>query len=131
VGFSGGDRPVLVLSEAGRRVMRGELPARVVLPAEASPEPAPGRAARRTPRSAPDEPLDAAAGARFEALRHWRLRTARAEGVPAYVVASDRSLRDLAARRPGDRAALLECHGIGPAKAARYGDAILGVLADG
>jgi len=131
VGFTGGDRPVLLLTEAGRRVMRGELPARVVLPAEASPEPAPApaRTARRAPGTAPAEALDAEALGRFEALRQWRLTAARAEGVPAYVVASDRSLREVAARRPADRAALLECHGIGPAKAARYGDAILEVIA--
>jgi len=43
-------------------------------------------------------------------------------------VASDRSLRDIAARRPATREDLLLCHGIGPAKAARHGEAILEVL---
>jgi len=131
VGFSGGDRPVLVLTDAGRGVMRGELPARVELPAEPTSAPRPRRGAGRSARgaAAEDLSLDAAADARFEVLRHWRLATAREEGVPAYVVASDRSLRDLAARRPGDRESLLACHGIGPAKAERYGEAILELLA--
>jgi ATP-dependent DNA helicase RecQ len=129
VGFAGGDRPVLVLTESGRRVMRGELPARVVLPVEPAAGPPAARRARRAGAAEFAGELDAAALARFEALRRWRLAAARAEGVPAYVVASDRSLRDLAARRPADRAALLECHGIGPAKAARYGDALLELLA--
>ncbi|HKJ25938.1 MAG TPA: HRDC domain-containing protein, partial [Myxococcota bacterium] len=134
VSFTGGDRPVLVLTEPGRAVMRGELPARVVLPAEAAPEPAgAGRPARRkggkAAALAEEAPLDAGGEARFEALRRWRLGAAREEGVPAYVVASDRSLRDVAARQPANRDDLLQCHGIGPAKAERYGDSLLEVLA--
>jgi len=133
VSFTGGDRPMLLLTEAGRSVMRGELPARVVLPAEAAPAAAGGsrparRGGRRSEPAAEEPALDGEAEARFEALRRWRLGAAREPGVPAYVVATDRSLRDGAARRPGDREALLTCHGIGPAKAARHGDAILAVL---
>jgi len=143
VSFTGGDRPVLVLTESGRAVMRGELPARVELPSgelsardglpadSRSAPPAATRPARRKAgrTSADEAPLDAAAEARFEALRQWRLGAARGEGVPAYVVASDRSLRDLAARRPATRDDLLLCHGIGPAKVERWGDALLAVLA--
>jgi ATP-dependent DNA helicase RecQ len=133
VGFSGGDRPVLRLTEPGREVMAGERPARVVLP----PERAPGGAragatparGRRASASAPDAPLDAAGEALFEALRRWRMEAARSESVPAYVVAADRTLRDVAARRPATRDALLDCHGIGPTKAERYGEAILAVVA--
>jgi ATP-dependent DNA helicase RecQ len=44
------------------------------------------------------------------------------------VVASDRTLRDVALLRPRNRAELLLCHGIGPAKADRYGAAIVAVL---
>jgi ATP-dependent DNA helicase RecQ len=112
--------------------MRGEHPARVMLPGEPVPAGS-GRSGRRRGRTgapaADEAPLDAAGEARFEALRRWRLGVAREESVPAYVVASDRSLRDVAARRPGDRAELLLCHGIGPAKAERYGEAMLEVLA--
>ena len=50
------------------------------------------------------------------------------EGVPPYVVASDRALRDVARLRPTNFDALQMANGIGPAKAARYGDGLLGVV---
>jgi ATP-dependent DNA helicase RecQ len=64
----------------------------------------------------------------FEALRARRLELARAEGMPPYVVASDRTLRELAEVRPRSIAQLQEIYGIGPAKAARYGEELLAVL---
>ncbi|MDJ0866806.1 MAG: ATP-dependent DNA helicase RecQ [Myxococcota bacterium] len=135
VDFEGGDRPVAVLTEAGAAVMRGERPARLLLPPERA---APARAsaprsgrragAAATASAAEDEALDGDALALFEALRHYRLERARAEGVPPYVVASDRTLRDLARRRPRTPAELEEVHGIGPAKARRYGPGLLDVV---
>ena len=71
------------------------------------------------------------AEARFERLRAKRLELARAEGVPPYRIASDRALRELALLRPQTREGLEEAHGIGPAKAERYGAALLDVLAQG
>ena len=65
----------------------------------------------------------------FEALREWRRAESLAGSVPAFVVASDRALRDIVALRPRTRDDLLSCYGIGPQKAARYGDAILEVIA--
>ncbi len=55
---------------------------------------------------------------------------ATAAGVPPYVVASDRTLRDLATLRPLDHSELLLVHGIGPAKAEKYGADWLAVLAE-
>lgn len=129
--FSGGDRPVLRLTESGGAVMRGELPPRIMLPRSAGPRPSGKAGSRRKSRATAGEELalDAAGEARFEALRHWRLDMARADAVPAYVVASDRTLRDVAARAPRDEEELLSCHGIGPAKAERYGAAILELMA--
>jgi ATP-dependent DNA helicase RecQ len=67
--------------------------------------------------------------ARFEALRAHRLEAARDAGVPPYVIASDRTLRDLARRNPATLAELPEVHGIGPGKVERFGQAWLDVLA--
>jgi len=136
VSFAGDPRPVVVLTDAGAAVMRGEAPARVVLPGErtrrsgagASPGrrgSAPGGA--RGAASSPAE-LDARGRALFEALRRWRLATARRDGVPPYVVASDRALRDVALLQPRSHDELLLCHGIGPAKAGQHGDALLEVV---
>jgi ATP-dependent DNA helicase RecQ len=64
----------------------------------------------------------------FSALRAWRAERAREQGVPAYVIMHDRSLHDLAARRPASRDELLGVPGIGQAKANRYGDELLKIL---
>jgi len=54
----------------------------------------------------------------------------RSEGVPAYVVASDQTLRDVARLVPRALAQLEQAHGIGPAKATRYGAELLAALRD-
>jgi len=144
VELTGRDRPTAALTLRGTRVMQGAEPGRVLLPEDA---PTPSRrrprapaGARPTPGSAspaaasagdPTNPGDdPAARARFEALRAWRLARARSDGVPPYVVASDRTLRELAAHAPRSRDALLEVHGIGPARVERYGGELLEVLRD-
>jgi len=133
VDFHGGDRPVVVLTEEGSQVMRGERPARLLLPAarSAADRIATGGRVRRV-ASAPADPsidLDAEGVRIFEALRRHRLELARAEDVPPYVVASDRALRDIASLRPRSLAELTLAHGIGPAKAEKYGIGFLQVVA--
>jgi ATP-dependent DNA helicase RecQ len=129
VDFSGGDRPVAVLTEEGVAVMRGDRTARLLLPPRDLP-----RAAspwRTKARAAPEvEALDAAGRELFEALRRHRLEVSRGEGVPPYVVATDRALREIAAMRPTNALELQEAHGIGPAKIERYGEGLLGVVRD-
>jgi DNA helicase-2/ATP-dependent DNA helicase PcrA len=63
-------------------------------------------------------------------LRAWRLETSRANGVPAYVVFTDRSLEEIAARKPVTLADLSVVHGIGPAKLEQYGEDIIELVAD-
>ena len=53
---------------------------------------------------------------------------ARKEKVPPYVIGSDRTLREIAAMRPKNESDLTLAHGIGPAKVAKYGEAILRVI---
>jgi hypothetical protein len=74
--------------------------------------------------------LDPRARDLFEALRAHRLEVARTEGVPPYVVASDRTLREIATLRPHDEHALQAVHGIGPSKAERYGPGLIAVVRD-
>jgi ATP-dependent DNA helicase RecQ len=62
-------------------------------------------------------------------LKAWRTEQARSQGVPPYVVFHDRTLLELASRRPTRRAELSEVGGIGTAKLERYGDGLLEVLA--
>jgi DNA helicase II / ATP-dependent DNA helicase PcrA len=65
-----------------------------------------------------------------QALREWRLARARADEVPAFVVFSDRTLAELAARTPRTLAELAAVPGIGPAKLERYGPELLARLAE-
>ncbi len=82
------------------------------------------RAARqRTRRSPlPERP-------EVEAVRAWRLATARAADVPAFVVFTDATLEALVEQRPTTREQLLAVPGIGPVKADRYGEDLLDLLA--
>ena len=88
------------------------------------------RKARKSRPKAISAELDAGAAddAVIEALRAWRLGTARSQGVPAFVVLSDKTLLQLAAAMPGTREELLAVHGIGPGKADKYGDELLAEL---
>ena len=62
-------------------------------------------------------------------LKAWRTEQARSQGVPPYVVFHDRTLLELASRRPASLAELGSVGGIGAAKLERYGTALLEVLA--
>ena len=142
VDFTPGDKPVVLLTGSGRAVMKGERPARLVLPREHEAEAAPrsprgaagalasrGSSSGASRAAAEPDVLPAEAASLFEELRLLRSQIARAENVPAYVVASDRTLRDIALMRPRGLEMLKLAHGIGPAKAERYGARILEVVA--
>ncbi|MFZ9850365.1 MAG: HRDC domain-containing protein [Vulcanococcus sp.] len=64
----------------------------------------------------------------LSALKGWRREQARQQGVPPYVVFHDRTLVELAARRPADLEGLSSVGGIGAAKLERYGEGLLAVL---
>jgi superfamily II DNA helicase RecQ len=74
-------------------------------------------------------PLDSAGEQVFEALRAWRLERARKDGLSPYIVAYDRSLRQVARERPSSLEQLQTIQGFGPAKAIKYGPELLEVLA--
>ncbi len=129
VDFVGGDRPVVVLTEEGAAVMRGEAPANLLLPVgiRTLPKTAPVTVDRRA-RSGGEAPLDEASEALFNALRQHRLEVSQRLGTPPYVVASDRTLREIARLRPESAEALRLIHGIGPTKAKRFGDGLLQIV---
>ena len=70
----------------------------------------------------PDSPV-------FTALREWRLKRSKADGVPAYVVFHDRTLAEIADRAPATLAELAVISGVGPTKLDRYGSEVLAALA--
>jgi ATP-dependent DNA helicase RecQ len=109
----------LVATEAARPVLRGE--EAVMLRQDTSVPASPRRAASASAPVASGDPL-------FEALRAWRRGVAQGQGVPAYVVADDRTLGGIAAARPGSIEALLEVPGMGRSRVERYGEDILRVV---
>jgi ATP-dependent DNA helicase RecQ len=64
----------------------------------------------------------------LSALKALRRTLAQADGVPAFVVFSDRTLIGMAAMRPTTLEALADVHGVGAKKLDTYGDAFLRVL---
>jgi ATP-dependent DNA helicase RecQ len=88
------------------------------------------RVGRRVP--AADSSMDiepsTAQPALVAALRELRTSLARAAKVPAYVIFPDRTLVEMAVRRPGSLDALSGVRGVGPTKLERYGAQILAVI---
>ncbi len=119
-----GDYGTLVLTGASAAVLRGER--QVLLRQE--PERAP-RAARPARRAVPADLPGEAAGL-FERLRAWRGATAKEQGVPAYVIFHDSTLREIAATRPSSLAGLGAVSGVGENKLAKYGQQVLDTIAD-
>ncbi|CCH33969.1 DNA helicase RecQ [Actinosynnema sp. NPDC047251] len=73
--------------------------------------------------------LPAEAAPVFERLRAWRAAQAKEQGVPAYVIFHDATLRQIAATAPGTLAELGTVNGVGENKLAKYGQQILDTLA--
>ena len=124
---------VLGLTPASWRVLRGE--ERVVLARLRADPVGVGRdrsraRSRRGPANATDPAPSAAEHQRFEALRSLRKRLADEQGVPAYVVFSDATLWEMAARQPRDREEMLGIGGVGERKLERYGETFLSVLTE-
>jgi DNA helicase-2/ATP-dependent DNA helicase PcrA len=65
----------------------------------------------------------------FERLRAWRLEIARAEALPAFTVFTDATLVAIAESMPRSPEELLRVSGVGESKRAKYGDAVLEILA--
>jgi ATP-dependent DNA helicase RecQ len=115
------------LTEKGEAILVGREPIRLR-------EPEIGGAARRgrgrrEDRAARSAGLDERASAVFEALRALRLSLAREEGVAAFIIFPDRTLVEMAERRPASLAELRSIQGVGERKLATYGPAFLEVIA--
>jgi ATP-dependent DNA helicase RecQ len=89
----------------------------------------PERASRSARKAVASADLPESALPLFEALRAWRAETSREQGVPAYIVFGDATLRAVAAERPTALAALDGITGIGAKKLEAYGEQLLAVVA--
>ena len=86
---------------------------------------------RRRPIRIPDPRLDLDVTERetFDALRTWRAARARLEGIPPYLIATNKQLAKMITLKATSRTVLSSIEGIGEAKAARYDEEILQLLA--
>ena len=114
-------RRLYLTTEGGEAVRTGsvDIPWRVAPAASANGSRA-ERAAAAIPEDADPELLDA--------LKAWRREAASAESVPSYCVLADKALGAIAAQKPSNEFDLLSVPGIGPAKAAKYGDDVLAIV---
>ena len=118
--LSGGPYPVLELGERAAEIGEDGGPLTMRMLREDRPVPA---------RKAVQAELDGPAAELFQRLRALRARIARMQGVPAYVVFTDKTLREMALTRPTDLRAFQAVSGVGASKAERYGRQFLAEIA--
>jgi ATP-dependent DNA helicase RecQ len=112
------ERPVLRLNDASREVLRGQRPVRLLQPRI------------KVKKTRYDEKSwESVDTGLFESLRALRRQLAEERRVPAYVLFSDATLRDMARLRPGSPDALLGIRGVGERKLADLGPRFLEVIA--
>ncbi len=121
-----GDYGTLALTEESAAVLRRE---RTVL-LRREPERTRSRAPKaRSGSAAPAADLQPEAAPVFERLRAWRASVAKEQGVPAYVVFHDATLRAIATLRPATLAELGTVTGVGENKLAKFGAQVLDAVA--
>jgi ATP-dependent DNA helicase RecQ len=117
-----GDYGCLVLTDASASVLGKQRQVMMRREPERSKRPRP---AKSTPAAA----LGSAAAGVFERLRAWRAATAKEQGVPAYVIFHDATLRQIATDLPATLGDLSRISGVGENKLAKYGQGVLDTLA--
>lgn len=108
-----GQYPVLKLTQNARPVLLGEKSFEMRIPV-------PREKAKKPDKAAGDADPEL-----FARLKKLRAALAAKASVPAYVVFTDATLRDMCAKMPTDEQELLQVSGVGERKAHRYGKAFL------
>ncbi|MFG3558757.1 DNA helicase RecQ [Micromonospora sp. NPDC047557] len=121
-----GDYGTLALTEASADVLGRR---RTVTMRREPERPASSRSSKPRGAATVVAELTPAAASVFERLRAWRAATAKEQGVPAYVIFHDATLRQIASDAPTSLAELSRVSGVGENKLAKYGEQILAVLA--
>jgi ATP-dependent DNA helicase RecQ len=115
-----GEYQVLRVTPAGRGLLRGEATPQLLRPV----------AKKKSAAVAPAESWEGVDRELFDSLRALRQEHAQRQGVPAYVVFHDATLRELARRRPATTAAFGAIRGVGECKRAAYGDSFVTHIAE-
>ena len=83
---------------------------------------------KRKKSSKDEEPVTPEVADTMEAIRAWRLDYANKHDVPAFVIFSNKTLKDLAKKSPTTEDELLGVYGLGPAKVEKFGRELLGLF---
>src|SRR6266478_1258718 len=113
------ERPVLRLNDASREVLRGTRAVQLLQPK-----------AKVKKNRLDEKSSDKVDGGLFETLRTLRRQLAEERRVPAYVLFSDATPREMARVRPGSVNALLNIRGVGERKLADLGQRFLEVISN-
>ncbi|GKV54530.1 ATP-dependent DNA helicase RecQ [Sporosarcina sp. NCCP-2222] len=105
LGVENGQFPIIYVTELGKDVLTGKI--KVFR-----------KGTVKSKQITKEDPL-------FNQLRALRMQLAQEAGVPPFVVFSDKSLRDMAAKMPTSEEEFLEVNGVGTAKMERYGEAFI------
>ncbi|MFF3940744.1 DNA helicase RecQ [Streptomyces phaeofaciens] len=127
-----GEYGTLVLTEASGAVLRRErdVPLRKEPKKPAASKASGSSSSGRGKAKAAAAELPAELLPAFEALRAWRAEQAREQGVPAYVIFHDATLREIATVWPTSVAQLGGISGVGEKKLVTYGEGVVAVLAE-
>ncbi|GAB2694399.1 DNA helicase RecQ [Microbacterium marinum] len=120
-----GEYGVLAVGESGAAVLRGE----EAVPLRRDVLGRSGGGSARAKRQSSSDAVPEGDRDLFEALRTWRAGQAKEQGVPAYIVFGDATLRALAEHRPRSVGDLDGITGIGAKKREAYGEAVVAVIA--
>ena len=98
---------------------------------QAAPRAGTARADASRSARPPQVELPAEAAALFERLRAWRGATAKEQGVPAYVIFHDATLREVATQAPATWPSSPTISGVGENKLAKYGQGVCCAAVEG
>ena len=88
----------------------------------------PEKAAKTKKKAKSVETLTSSGYKLFEKLKKLRLEIAREESMPPYIIFSDKTLIDMAAKKPSSKPEMLDVSGVGENKFAKYGERFLEVI---
>jgi ATP-dependent DNA helicase RecQ len=130
-----GEYQVLEVTPLGRQVLRGQLTPRLLKPAEPDVDekrgkPMGGKLPGSVKPSVAAESWEGVDRTLFESLKLLRRKLADEMGVPAYIVFSDASLRDMARQRPQTLDEFRKIRGVGDRKTEDFGEEFIELIAD-
>ena len=110
--------PVVKLTPEGKELLLEEVPVRVTVQVEKKEAAGKTKKAGKGTAAAVEDSL-------FEGLRKLRLSLARKQGIPPYLVFSDKTLADMCRKLPADKEEMLDVTGVGEKKFELYGEVFL------